>query len=380
MSTEHIITNARVVTRSDHFLGTVVFKNGTISKVDDSVSRLRQAEDWSGDYLLPGLIELHTDNLEKHLMPRPGVKWPDMPALLSHDAEIAAAGITTVFDALGIGDVDERAMRGQSMQGIASSIDHAERGGLLRAEHRLHLRCELPAANVIALFEPFAGNPRVGMISLMDHTPGQRQWTSLHHARTYYTGKKGWSNEKFDQVVAESLDLQARFVEPHRSFFVDHARLQDVPLASHDDTTAEHIAQARAEGVSISEFPTTVDAARSAKVHGLGVIMGAPNMVRGGSHSGNVSAADLARAKLLDAFSSDYVPSSLMHAAFLLIEKTDFTLPEAIATVSINPARMARMDDRGEIAVGKRSDYCRVRVTEGIPGVTATWKNGRRVI
>ena len=380
MANEMIITNARVITRETAFTGTVGIKAGEFNRIDDRECKLSRAENWSGDYLLPGLVELHTDNLEKHLMPRPKVRWPELPALMAHDAEIAAAGITTVFDALGVGDVDAQALRSQNMSVLIAGLDAAERDGLLRADLRLHVRCELPAENAVRLFEPFAGYSRVGLLSLMDHTPGQRQWMNMEHARTYYTGKKGWSQEKFDGVVAESRELQARYSEPHRRYFVEHARQRNIPLASHDDTTPEHVAQARSEGISISEFPTTLEAARSAQVSGLGVVMGAPNMVRGGSHSGNVAAADLARAGLLDAFSSDYVPASLMHAAFLLVDHAGFSVPAAIATVSANPARLARLDDRGEIADGKRADFCRVRIISGLPKVVATWRGGLRVV
>lgn len=379
MTSDMIITNARIVTREAAFTGSVGIYGGEISRIDDGESRLPRADNWQGDYLLPGLVELHTDNLEKHLMPRPKVRWPELPALMAHDAEIAAAGITTVFDALGVGDVDAQALRAQDMTVLIAGLDAADRDGLLRADHRLHVRCELPAENAVRLFEPFADHARVGLLSLMDHTPGQRQWMNMEHARTYYTGKKGWSREKFDGVVAESRDLQARYAEPHRRYFVEHARRRNIPLASHDDTTPEHVAQARTEGIRISEFPTTVAAARSAQVCGLGVVMGAPNMVRGGSHSGNVSAAELARAGLLDAFSSDYVPASLLHAAFLLTDQAGFSVPAAIATVSANPARLACLEDRGEIAGGKRADFCRVRIIRGLPKVMATWRGGQRV-
>ena len=380
MSTDNIYTNARVVTRDEEFRGTVRVTRGKITDISRGGTSVPAAEDWNGDYLLPGLIELHTDNLEKHLMPRPKVHWPAFPALLSHDAEVAAAGITTVFDALGVGDMDDEALRGQDMRPLLDSLDDAERDGILRADHKLHVRCELPAPNAIRLFEPFMGSRRVALISLMDHTPGQRQWTDIEKARTYYTGKKGWSDQKFDRVVGESVDLQRQYAGPHRSYFVNHARANGIPLASHDDTTAEHVEQAYAEGISISEFPTTALAAGNARRAGLGTIMGAPNVVRGGSHSGNACATQMAREGLLDVLSSDYVPSSLLHAAFLLIERASYTVPRAVATVSSNPAGLAKLDDRGEISVGRRADLSRVKLSRGLPSVLSVWREGRRVV
>lgn len=378
MKDELVITNARVVTRDTLFSGCMRVEGGVIRAVDEGRIDAPGALDWEGDYLIPGLIELHTDNLEKHLMPRPKVRWPELPALLAHDAEIAAAGITTVFDALGVGDVDEAALRGQQMSGVLEAMDRAIREALLRVDHRVHVRCELAAPNTVELFEPFAGHRLVGLVSLMDHTPGQRQWTNIEQARIYYTGKKGWSDEKFERVVGESRALQEKYALPNRRHFLEYAQSRGIPLASHDDTTLGHVEQALDEGITISEFPTTHEAAQAARARSIGIVMGAPNVVRGGSHSGNVDAVELARDRLLDVLSSDYVPSSLLHAAFMLTECAGFSVPEAIATVSLNPARLAGLDDRGEIAPGRRADFCRVRLTSGMPTVIAVWREGRR--
>jgi len=380
MAHDMVVTNARVVTREAVFTGSLRVLNGTIRTVDRGPVACPAADDWGGDFLLPGLVELHTDNLEKHLMPRPKVRWPEIPALIAHDAEIAAAGITTVFDALGVGDADEQALRGQHMRGVLDAMDHAVGAQLLRSDHRVHVRCEIAAPNAVTLFEPFADHARVGLMSLMDHTPGQRQWTDIGQARIYYTGKKGWSDEKFDRVVAESRALQAEYALPHRRHFLGYARDRRIPLASHDDTTVGHVEQALDEGITISEFPTTVEAARAARSHAIGIVMGAPNVVRGGSHSGNVGAVDLARKGLLDVLSSDYVPASLLHAAFLLIEQAQFSVTDAVATVTANPARLAGLHDRGEIAPEKRADFCRVRLTGGIPTVLSVWREGRRIV
>ena len=380
MSSSQILTNARVVAGGEVFPGTVHVRGGQIRGVDAGKSTLPGAVDLEGDLLIPGLIELHTDNFERHMMPRPKVRWPELPALVGHDAEVAAAGITTVFDALGVGDSDPEAMRGQDMAPVIAAIEQAAEKGHLRAEHRLHIRVELPAPNTRALFVPFEGHPLVGLISLMDHTPGQRQWENIEQARIYYCGKKGWSDEKFDRAVAESKDLQERNAEPNRKFFVQYARERGIALASHDDTQPHHVEQAHSEGAAISEFPTRVEAARAARERGLSIVMGAPNVVRGGSHSGNVAAAELARLGLLDSLSSDYVPASLLMAALRLTEVAGFTIPQAISTVSLNPARSAGLADRGEIAPGLRADLAQVRLAGSQPVVRAVWREGRRVI
>jgi alpha-D-ribose 1-methylphosphonate 5-triphosphate diphosphatase len=376
---ELLVRNARMVLAGEVIEGGLAARDGRITSVDPGRSSSAGAVDFDGDYLMPGMVELHTDNFEKHLMPRPKVRWPEFPALLAHDAEIAAAGITTVFDALGVGDSDLGALRSQNLEGVLDALANAAREGLLRADHLIHARCELPAPNTVALFAPFEAHPLLGLVSLMDHTPGQRQWTNMAAARTYYTGKKGWTDARFDQAVAEAPELQARYAQPNRRYFVEFARRRGVPLATHDDTVAGHVEEAERDGAAFSEFPTTPLAAAEARRRGIATIMGAPNVVRGGSHSGNVAAIDLARARTLDVLSSDYVPASLLTAAMILERDAGWTLSEAVATVTRNPARSAGLADRGEIAPGLRADLLRVRRVNGHPVVLSVWRGGVRV-
>jgi alpha-D-ribose 1-methylphosphonate 5-triphosphate diphosphatase len=384
MSNNLIFKNARMVLRNEVVDGSLNVENGRISAVAGP-SAVTAAIDLDGDYLLPGLVEMHTDNFERHLMPRPKVQWAALPALLAHDAEIAAAGITTVFDALGVGEADTESLRGSTWSDVLDTIDNCTRQGLLRADHHLHVRCELPAPNTVALFEPFKGHERLSLISLMDHTPGQRQWENIEQARIYYTGKKGWSQQKFEEQVARANQLQAEFAEPHRRFFVDYCRTNQIALASHDDTTAAHVQQAHAEGASMSEFPTTVTAASEARKHGLRTVMGGPNVVRGGSHSGNVAAVDLARLGLLDILSSDYVPGSLLSAVMSLVQQEVMTWPQAVATVTSAPALATGLLDRGAIEVGLRADLIQVHIAKMPNGiqhaiVRAVWREGCRVL
>lgn len=385
MTSTRLIHNARIVLAGETLQGQVLIEDGRIAAVDHGRSSLPQAEDWGGDWLLPGLVEVHTDNLERHVTPRPKIVFPMLGALQAHDAEVAAAGITTVFDAIGVGDPYGVGFRARSQAEVLELLDKLEAAGALRADHLIHIRCELPAPNARELFEPFAHHPRLKLLSLMDHTPGQRQWSDIEHARIYYTGKKGWSAEKFERQVAHAAELQAQYAEPHRAYFVDYCRMHGIALASHDDTTPAHVQQAHAEGASMSEFPTTVAAARTAHELGLLTVMGGPNVVRGGSHSGNVAAAELARHGLLDILSSDYVPGSLLSSVMRLVDDGLMTLPQAVATVTRNPARATGLHDRGELVPGQRADLVQVRLAE-MPGgarqavVRAVWREGRRVL
>lgn len=385
MSTSPLFTNARLVLPTEVLHGSLKVSQGRIASIAAGGTAVPGAIDLEGDYLLPGLVEIHTDNFERHLMPRPKVQWAELPALLAHDAEIAAAGITTVFDALGVGEADTDSLRGSAWHSVLQTLDMCMDKDLLRADHHLHVRCELPAPNTIELFEPFHDNPRLSLISLMDHTPGQRQWENLEHARIYYIGKKGWSEDKFQYQVALAAELQMRYAQPHRRYFVDYCRDHGIALASHDDTTLAHVQEAHADGASISEFPTTELAARAAHERGLSTVMGGPNVVRGGSHSGNVAAAHLASLGLLDILSSDYVPGSLLTAALRLVHDGLMTLPQAVATVATHPAQAVGMADRGSLATGLRADLVQVRLVDVADGhrhavVRAVWREGQRVI
>jgi alpha-D-ribose 1-methylphosphonate 5-triphosphate diphosphatase len=384
MSAATVFSNARMVLADEVVSGALSVAGGRIAAIDSGPTA-EGSIDLDGDFLLPGLVEVHTDNFERHLMPRPKVHWAPLPALLAHDAEMAAAGITTVFDALGVGEADPESLRGSTWGATLAALDACAAQGLLRADHHLHVRCELPAPNTVELFEPFRGHPRLSLISLMDHTPGQRQWENVELARIYYTGKKGWSDSKFEQRVAQAGMLQAEYAQPHRRHFVDYCRAHDIALASHDDTTVAHVEQAHAEGASMSEFPTTLDAARAARRLGLANIMGGPNVMRGGSHSGNVAASELARHGLLDILSSDYVPGSLLGAVVRLVDEEIATLAQAVAMVTRTPARAARLPDRGALQTGLRADLVQVRMctlADGArhPVVRGVWREGRRVL
>jgi alpha-D-ribose 1-methylphosphonate 5-triphosphate diphosphatase len=377
-------TNAQLVLADEVVHGSVQLDGAYIRSVESGASSLPGGIDLEGDYLWPGMVEVHTDNFERHLMPRPAVRWDDAPALLAHDGEIAASGITTVLDALGVGEADPESVRGSEWDTVLDHISEFSQRGLLRAEHLLHVRCELPAPNTLSLFAPFKDNPLVRMISVMDHTPGQRQWENIDHAWVYFSGKKGWSREKFEARVALAREDQVRYAQPHRAYFTAYCKEHGIALASHDDTTVAHVEEAYAEGASVCEFPTTVLAAQAAHARGMVTIMGGPNVVRGGSHSGNVSAIELARLGLMDILSSDYVPGSLLSATLRLTEAAGWSLPQAVALVTRNPAACIGLPDRGQIAQGLRADLIQVRVVKLADGreqgvVRAVWRGGARV-
>ena len=379
-SNEIILTNANIVLSNEIIYGSVKIRDACISEIDDQPTSIKNSIDLEGDFLIPGLVELHTDNLERHCVPRPNVLWPVRSAVIAHDAEIASAGITTVFDAIAVGGAMLNKDRNTVLIDAADAVRDAVTDKVLRVDHYLHMRCEVASTNVIELFNNFHEEPLVQLVSLMDHTPGERQFVDEAKLKIYYKGKYGLSDSEFDKMVIERKELQAKYSKKHRLEISSICKNIGVTTATHDDATEAHIKEAITLGATISEFPTTVAAASAASNAGMSTIMGGPNVVRGGSHSGNVSAADLSNKGLLDALSSDYVPSSLLYGAFLLSDKQGLSLPDAIATVTTNPARMVNFNDRGEIKAGLRADLIQVkRCTDGTPIVRKTFKLGERV-
>jgi alpha-D-ribose 1-methylphosphonate 5-triphosphate diphosphatase len=376
--TRQLFRNASIVLADRVIEGALAVEDGVIAAVGPSAAA--EGIDCGGDYLIPGLVELHTDQLEAHYRPRLGVFWDPVAALQAHDAQLAASGITTVFDALRIGSDMEMPGMGDHVDVLLGAIVSATADGRLRADHKVHLRCEVPAHDVVEHFERFCDLPLVKLASVMDHTPGQRQYQTVAKYTEYYQTRMRFSDAEMAAFIADRHAEQARYADAHRKAIVRRGRAAGIAFASHDDATLEQVAEAVADGVSIAEFPTTLAAARASHEAGLQVLMGAPNVVRGQSHSGNISAVELAEAGVLDVLSSDYIPLALLQAAFVLPQRAaTISLPAAIAMVTRHPAAAAGLDDRGEIAVGRRADLVRVALVGGTPVVRSVWRAGERV-
>lgn len=378
--TETILANAQLVLADEVLRGSLRMVDGQITAIETGVRVPAGAVDCDGDLVMPGMIELHTDNLERHLQPRPKVNWPHVAAILAHDAELASVGITTVYDALRVGSIvsDGRANYGEYARQLADEILALRDKNHLRISHFLHLRAEVCSETLAQEFAKFHPEDRVGIVSLMDHTPGQRQFSDLGQFRTYMQGKHGLSDAEFEAHTAALLALSARIGAQHEAEAVASSRRLGAVLASHDDTTAAQVATSAVHSVRFAEFPTTVEAAAACRAHGIAVMMGAPNLIRGGSHSGNVAAATLAGADLLDILSSDYVPSALLAGALGLGDIWG-DLARGVSTVTRAPARATGLTDRGEITLGARADIIRVRRIGQAASLRGTWVRGLRV-
>ncbi len=374
--TETILNNAVLVLPEGTMQGHLVIRDEKIAAM--GAGRVQGGEDCEGDLLIPGLIELHTDNLERHIQPRPGVDWPHAAAIIAHDAELASVGITTVFDAMRVGSIPSGIGRYKAYaRGLSQELLDLRGQGALRISHFLHLRAEVCSETLIEEMALFGPADRVGIVSLMDHTPGQRQFRDIDKLRAYVMGKNNITEAQFVEHVARLREMRARFGKAHEAAAVAEARRYGAVLASHDDTTADHVAVSAGHGIRLAEFPTTPEAAAACRAHGIAIMMGAPNLIRGGSHSGNVAAAELAGMDLLDIVSSDYVPASLLTSALKLGEIWG-DLARGIATVTAAPAQAAGLSDRGRLATGLRADLVRLRPVAGSAVVRGVWSAGRR--
>jgi alpha-D-ribose 1-methylphosphonate 5-triphosphate diphosphatase len=376
--TETILTNAILVLPTETVAGTLVIRDGRIAEIQPGHSHAPAAQDLGGDHLMPGVVDVHTDNLERQVMPRMSARWPSRSAMLAHDAQCASAGVTTVLDALCLGDLGFNEARVKTFRDAIVDLDALTGTDVLKSQHFLHLRCELPAIDMMELVDPVADHPLVRMVSLMDHSPGVGQYADMDR---YWKLRResGFTDDVIQARIDLLTDQRNRMRDRNRQALLKRVAHLDIELASHDDRTEEEIAENIADGIRISEFPVSMVAANAAREGGMQIIAGAPNIVRGGSHSGNIAASDLVRAGRVDAFASDYVPAALVEAAWLCVAQTGISLAAAVATITDQPARMSRLPDRGRLEAGLRADLVHVRVHEGMPVIRQVWRAGERV-
>lgn len=380
---QSILTNARLVLANEVVLGTVHLADGLVQSIDLGASRLPQAIDLEGDYLLPGLIDLHTDHLEKHIEPRAGVTWPGLGAVLSYEAQLKQAGICTVLDSLCVGNSMRKPDRTDLLAPMLAGLASAKAQGLLAVDHLLHMRLEITDPDVLTLFEPFSDHPDIRLISIMDHSPGQRQSPDVQRYRQRVKAVEGLAEDELDAHIDFLMNASKTLGPAHRQALCRLGQARQWHVASHDDQTPEHVELAHGLGMRICEFPTTIAAAKRAKQLGMATVMGGPNVVNGGSHSGNVAAAELAALGLLDILSSDYVPGSLLQACFLLAAQpsNDLQLAQTVRMASLNVAQALDLDDRGQLAQGLRADLVQVRQYDSEQGTQALvrqlWTQGQ---
>ncbi|PKM13001.1 MAG: alpha-D-ribose 1-methylphosphonate 5-triphosphate diphosphatase [Gammaproteobacteria bacterium HGW-Gammaproteobacteria-3] len=371
------ITNARLVL-ADQVLeqASLLIEDGRIAAINPSDVSAAQTIDLGNRYLLPGLIDLHADALEKDIEPRPNVHFPLDYAIAQADKRNAAAGITTVFHSLSFANA-ELGLRNNAMAADIVRAIHAFNGkGLV--DNRVHTRYEITDPTALPVLLELLDEDSVHLLSIMDHTPGQGQFKDMR-AYQDYLQKSYQKTAAETQAIIDDKLAQAEAAQIRVKQLIAHAHAKNVHVASHDDDCPDKVAEIKALGVHISEFPINLETARHAIDQGMRTIMGAPNILRGKSQSGSMKAQDAIEHGVASCLCSDYAPASLLTALFVLVQRGVLNLPEAVKLVSLNPAKALSLADRGEIAVGKRADLVCVDFVGDYPQVGQAWVNGRLV-
>lgn len=371
------MTNARIVL-ADTIIenGSLLIEDGYITQIDPESVCNAKTINLQGKLLMPGMVDLHCDALEKEVEPRPNVHFPLDFACAQADKRNAAAGITTVYHALSFAH-EELGVRNNEMAAeVARAVNRWQPHALV--DNRVHCRYEITDETGLPILKQLLNEDAMHMISMMDHTPGQGQFKDLSAYHDYLTRtyKKTADeiNDIIERKIAAASDAYFRMEDLALA-----AHAANISVASHDDDSAERIETMREVKADISEFPITPEAARAAKDAGMWTIFGAPNILRGKSQSGSMKAIEAIHAGLADCLCADYAPASLLVAVFRIPELSDLDLTAAIRLVTLNPARAAKLDDRGEIAVGKRADLIAVSEPGGLPQVTDVWSGGDKV-
>ena len=374
------LTHARIVLPDGVLADSaLLIDNGHIAAIEPdaaAVPRAAQVIDLRGQTLLPGLVDLHCDAIEKEAEPRSRVMFPLDFAVAQIDRRNAAAGITTPYHAVsfagnsfGVRNFDTA---GELVRAVAAFRGHS------LVDNRIHCRYEVTDASALPVLEQLVESGLVDLVSVMDHSPGQGQFKTLEAYLAYMMGNHAMSREEAHAAAARKLVEKDGALERVERLLALAART-GVPAASHDDDSAQRIATMHALGVRMSEFPINLETAQAAKAKGLPTILGAPNVLRGQSQSGSMRAIDAINAGVADCLCSDYQPSTLIAAAFAAERLAGLSLPQAAALVSANPAAACGLSDRGRIGAGLRADLVAVAMVAGQPLVTHTWSSGRLV-
>jgi alpha-D-ribose 1-methylphosphonate 5-triphosphate diphosphatase len=354
----------------------ILIEDGIISDIDPLSTKADLSIDLGGRLLMPGMIDLHCDALEKEVEPRPSVHFPLDFACAQADKRNAAAGITTVYHALSFAN-DELGVRNNEFAAqIARAVHEWQIHGLV--DNRVHCRYEITDESGLPILKKLLEEQSMHLISMMDHTPGQGQFKDLAAYRDYLTRTYKKTADEVSVIVERKLEAATgaytRMVE-----LADVAHAAGISVASHDDDSKERIATMNSIGADISEFPINLESAHEAKRLGMSTIFGAPNIIRGKSQSGSMKAMDAIHEKVADCLCADYAPATLIVAVMRIFDQTDLSLPEVISLVTSNPAKAAKLHDRGSIAVGKRADLIAIEKPGGLPQISDVWVNGKAV-
>jgi alpha-D-ribose 1-methylphosphonate 5-triphosphate diphosphatase len=378
MKNHFYLTGAQVVLENETLQeAAVLIADGYIVAIDPASSAGAKEIDLRGHTLMPGMIDLHCDALEKEAEPRPGVHFPFDFACAQADKRNAAAGITTVYHALSFANAELGVRNNTTAAELARAV-HAWKEHEL-VDNRVHARYEITDPTAPATLLELLSNDEIHLMSFMDHTPGQGQFKSIDAYRNFQARTYKKDDAEFEALLADKL-AQGEGAVARMEKLAQTARELGVPLASHDDDRPEKIAVVKALGVTVSEFPINLETAQAARAAGLATLFGAPNILRGKSQSGSMRALDAVKQGVADCLCGDYSPASLLPAVMQLPGLANIPLHKAVSLVTSNPARAVGLHDRGVIAPEKRADLLAVRYLGGLPQAARVWSEGVAVM
>ncbi|RQS71143.1 alpha-D-ribose 1-methylphosphonate 5-triphosphate diphosphatase [Burkholderia sp. Bp8963] len=373
-----LLTNATVVLADEvRQKLAVLIEDGKIGALDPEHTAGATVIDLDEHVLMPGMIDLHCDSLEKEVEPRPGVHFPFDFACAQADKRNASAGITTVFHALSFANREFGVRNNETAAQIGRSIHAWQAHALI--DNKFHARFEVTDVTALPILAALTEEGVIDLISFMDHSPGQGQFRDIESFRKYLASVYNADDATLDDIMKQKAEAAKGAIERMQQLAA-LARKSGVAIASHDDDSAAKVKVVRDLGASISEFPINLEAAQAARDSGIATLFGAPNILRGKSQSGNMRALDAVLAGVADCLCGDYSPASLLPATFKLPELADISLAHAVALVTRNPARAAGLKDRGEIAVGQRADLVAVQRVGGLPHADQVWSRGKLVL
>lgn len=376
------IKNGRIVTPektiSDKIL---LIQNDRIIGFSDSDNQAEKVIDACGRFILPGIIDIHSDKIEQYIQPRPTSQMDFEFAFKACERDLLGAGITTMYHSISLfqdeffGKSPLRTK--ENVQKIADLIANIHQRNHL-IHHRFHLRVEIDNLEAFDIVRDMIAQGKVHLISFMDHTPGQGQYRSLS---VYADTISKYNGREIDTLGLDGV-VEYHRNKPVLSFeqlkkLAELAHNKGIAVASHDDDTEEKMFVNKKIGVDISEFPITMEAAKSAMAHGFYTIAGSPNILRGGSHSGNMSAADAILSDCADILCSDYYPAAILHSIFYMHTKYDIPLHEMVNRATLKPAKATKTDkDYGSVEPGKKADLLIADILDGYPVITNVLVDG----
>ncbi len=368
-----ILRSTKVLINEEFISADIVIEDEFIKKVE-AYGINEVAVDLKDKKIIPGIIDLHCDALEKEIEPRPNATFPIQLAITELDKKLSMAGVTTMFHAIGF---EENPRKKRSIDLAKQQIEEIYKANRnhLGVDNLIHARFELSATNAIESIKELISKKMVNLVSLMDHSPGQGQFKTLESFRNYYSKYYGLDNDEVDEIVNKKINKDEEKIKE----LINYAKKYNLTLLSHDDDCIEKLNSLLDLGIQISEFPLSLEVAKYAVEKGIVTGMGAPNIVRGGSQGGNIAAIDLVKDGVCKYLCSDYHPTSMLQAVYRMKKDANLDLEKGFSMITSTPAKYANLEDRGEIKEGKRADIIVIEDCSHIPKVVLTIKDGESI-